>query len=61
MKAQRAELRTKREAQQAELHRRIVLPVEVQRWAEIAVKQAIRDEGRRKVSQVPSREIKLAA
>jgi hypothetical protein len=31
MKAQRAELRTKREAQQAELHRRIVLPVEVQR------------------------------
>jgi hypothetical protein len=61
MKAQRAELRAKREAQQAELHRRMALRVEVQRRAEIAVKQAIKDEGRRKVSQVPSREIKLAA
>jgi hypothetical protein len=61
MKLQRAEARAKREAQQAELHRRIVLRVEVQRRAEIAVRQAIRDEGRRKVSQVPRREIKLAA
>jgi hypothetical protein len=61
MKAQRAELRAKREAQQAELHRRMALRVEVQRRAEIAVKQAIRDEGRRKVSQVKRSEISLAA
>src|ERR1700753_3741152 len=61
MKAQRAELRAKREAEQAELYRRMALRVEGQRRAEIAVRQAIRDEGRRKVSQVPRREIKLAA
>ena len=61
MKAQRAELRAKREAEQAELYRRMALRVEVQCRAEIAVRQAIRDEGRRKVSQVPRREIKLAA
>jgi hypothetical protein len=60
MKLQRAEARAKREAQQTELHRRMALRVEAQRRAEIAVRQAIRDQGR-KVSQVPSREIKLAA
>ena len=48
MKAQRAELRAKREAQQAELHRPMALRVEVQRRGEIAVKQAIRNEGRRR-------------
>jgi hypothetical protein len=45
MKGDRAEARTKREAEQAEWHRRIELSVEVRRMALAATKAAIRDRG----------------
>jgi hypothetical protein len=60
MKAQRAEARAKRDAERAERHRRIALAVEVRRRAENAVRQEIRSQGLRKVSQVPVREIRIA-
>jgi hypothetical protein len=45
MKAARAEARTKREAEQAEWHRRIELSIEVRRMALAATKAAIRARG----------------
>jgi hypothetical protein len=45
MKAARAEARAKREAEQAEWHRRLELSVEVRRMALAATKEAIRARG----------------